>query len=161
MYISQRIFVKIWNGPNRIRRGQGENWFVDKPWSRKSRVRLPLSIFLFRFALNISFSHIYVIWYIEYQGTQKAYLRVYRTRMLYVIWTQLVICTFASANRTYKDTEQPLFSAAYDWTQNITGCGSSGGGGGNTTTGQQQPSGRSLEAINNHSKANNNLQVDR
>ncbi len=41
--ISARIFVKIRNSPNRIFRGQGGNWFV-KSLSRKSHVRLPLSI---------------------------------------------------------------------------------------------------------------------
>jgi hypothetical protein len=38
-----RIFVKIWNGPNRILGGQGK-LICEKTWSRKSRVRLPLLI---------------------------------------------------------------------------------------------------------------------
>jgi hypothetical protein len=38
--ISQRIFEKIWNGPN----GPGGRWFMKKIWCRKSCVILPLSV---------------------------------------------------------------------------------------------------------------------
>ncbi len=111
MYISQRIFVKIWNGPNRIRRGQGENWFVEKTLKSKISCQAPfkyISVSLRSKYILLSYLR-YLIHRIPRYTKSLFACTVYRTRMLYVIWTQLVICTFASAKRTYKDTEQPLF----------------------------------------------------
>ncbi len=39
--ISPQIFVKIRNCPKGNTRGPRENWFMEKTWSRKSRIKLP------------------------------------------------------------------------------------------------------------------------
>ncbi len=43
LWISLRIFLKVWNGPNRILEGPGGTWLRKKNW-RKSHVELPLKL---------------------------------------------------------------------------------------------------------------------
>ncbi len=50
--ISPRIFEKIWNDPNGILRGPRDTDLWQKTWRRKSRVRLPLTAFLWTCAFH-------------------------------------------------------------------------------------------------------------